>query len=203
MSPVIYGTKPPTHTRPDKDAYVTPHALADAAVVYLVQNWLPDAAYRDPDSILDTGAGTGVWGAAWRNYTNAGYLRGIEVRELSKPNDYDDWVVADFLEWQPDSMRYSIILGNPPFSQAEAFIHQSLGLLSPQGVLLYLLPSGFQHGERLGRGLFAETPPTEVVSLCQRPNFAGMGNQNVNDYILLIWTGKYDGPSLHGWLDWK
>ncbi len=204
MSPVIYGATAPTNTRPDRDVYLTPQPLADASVAYLVDHWLPDSTYRDPGDVLDTGAGSGVWGRAWRNYTNAGYLTGVEVRNLAQPDGYNAWVIVDYLDYLGDpSVRYDVILGNPPFNQAEFFIRRSLALLDPQGVLCYLLPSAFQHGQARGRGLFTKHPPADVVSLMQRPNFDGMGNRQVNDFVLMIWSLAYHGPPCHSWLDWK
>lgn len=197
--PVIFGTKTPTAGRPDKDVYVTPLDLAAACVEVI-----GDVAGAYYDHVLDTGAGPGVWGNAWRDYTNGGRLTGIDLRRLRKPECYDEWIPkTDYLTWDAQGYGASIIMGNPPYSHAEKFIRKSLGLLAFRGVLGYLLPSAFQHGVGRGRGLFKEFPPLLIASLLQRPNFRGMGDSNVNDYILIVWRRDHDKATRHVFLDWK
>lgn len=186
------------------DVYETPYKLASACV-----NLLPKIYH----TVLDIGAGSGIWGKAVREASHITLITGIDVRaELECPPNYDFWFRENYLEWDngnPRKREYDLIIGNPPFNLAEKFIMHSRQFLNNWSIMGLLLPSTFQHTVGRGRGLFKEYKPNKIYSLMQRPNFTGpngesLGKANTDDYIFMVWLGKINSSFCqHDWLDWK
>jgi len=198
--PTIYTTKK-LPKRAKLDTYITPKELALASLKNLTQHpW--------PPQVLDPGAGTGVWGWAVRQRYPKAKITGVEIRKVKAPHPYNTWVNQDFMTWYGKSKtipRFDLIVGNPPYKQAEDFIRHSFELLDSAGTILFLLPSHFLHSEKRGLNLFSDLTPYRIMTLMQRPNFEGQGTANPNTYVLVEWKGKanYEGITYHDWLNWK
>lgn len=195
--PVIQTTKP-LRKRNKLDYYPTPPALAEAALRLLT----PPTDYA---LVLDPGAGTGVWGQAWRTvWGDPLSLTGVDLVPATPwPAGYDLWYTEDFLH---STLRppYDYIIGNPPYGLAEAFVRTALGLLTPRrGVLLFLLRLEFLASQTRGRGLFAAHPPAVVHVCVSRPSFTGDGKTDAMEYGLFEWRAGYTGPTVLDWCDWK
>lgn len=193
-----------------KDVYQTPALLADAVIIWIRTHY----AFSFPRKwkVLDPGAGRGVWGKAIRSQFADAQITGLDIRRLKKPAEYNVWFPSYDFCGDKDELKqeYDLIIGNPPFVQAEQFIWKGFEKLGRYGIMAYLLPADFLHTEVRGRGLFKTHPPEAVLSLVQRPNFTGpkgesLGTANTDNYVVGIWRHN-SGPSpfvfLH-WLDWK
>ena len=200
----IYVDKPDRdglNPRQDKDSYLTQPELAHATISWMADNLSMGYVKK----ILDPGAGTGVWGKAarWR-YRNLAEIDGVEIRRNKNPGYYNNWYPrTDYLKW-PISTLYDLIIGNPPFKLAEAFVRKSLSSLNHLGWLCFLLPSDFAHTQGRARGLFTEHPPEYLLSLAERPVFTGpsgqsLGNANPNNYSLFLWQNLFDKNVLTTW----
>src|SRR5579864_5598197 len=159
------GDKPGAKRRP-QDFYPTPPRLAQKAIDLIPQR-------IQPRRVLDPGAGTGVWGEAARSRWPDAEIDGIDIRDYAeasaragvkassrangKPSAtrnkaYTNWWTDDYLSAQLQG-GYDLIIGTPPYSQAEKFVRRSIKLLKPEGQLLFLLRLSFLEGRTRARGL--------------------------------------------------
>lgn len=180
--------------RREHDNYPTPRGLVEAALTLLPSGLAPA-------SVLDPGAGGGAWGKAARARWPQAHLTGIELRPERKPRAYDRWLRGtDFLSWCGDE-RFALILGNPPYREAEAFVRAALALLAPDGYLLFLLRLGFLAGQARGAGLWRDHPPARVAVCSRRPSFTADGKTDGSEYALFLWSPGHRGAYEGLWLD--
>ena len=146
---------------------------------------------------LDPGAGSGVWGTAFRELNKHAHLVGIEKRRLVMPKGYNLWDTEDYLKevW---GFRYDIIFGNPPYSLAEEFIRKGISELEQGGYLVFLLRLAFLES-RKRVPFYKEFPPKEVSVLSRRPSFYGNGKTDATAYALFIWQEGYKGKTNLTW----
>jgi hypothetical protein len=197
--------------RIDKDTYLTQYELAYATVGWLYNN--THYPYTYIQYVLDPGAGNGVWAKAlrahWRYSGEGLVITGVELRKKVQPDGYDFWHPRqDYLKWMPTMMAPDLVIGNPPFLEAEAFVEKSFSFLSPQGIICFLLPTDFTHTKGRSEGLFKQHPPRHIVSLAERPQFSdqmgrSLGKANTNNYVLGVWVNdSLDHTIWHSW-SWK
>ena len=114
---------------------------------------------------------------------------GAIVRAVSR--DDVRWVTCDvrdvesnhhgsFLRWRA-APRAAVIMTNPPFKLAEAFVARSLELAP---VVVMLLRLGWLASARRHELLRAHTP--SIAVLPQRPSFVGSGT-DLHDYAWFLW----------------
>jgi hypothetical protein len=160
------------------DHYKTPLPLARAAI-----GALESAVHT---SVLDPGAGSGVWGEAVRERYSDARVVGVELDERFAPHEsYDEWHQANFLSW--DGPLFSLVVGNPPYKVAEAFVRKALSHLLDGGECVLLLKTEFQNSDGRAKGLWAEFPPYSVRPLAQRPSFNGTSKTQAQEYCLYYW----------------
>ena len=154
-----------TNTGEDRDPLdrcYAPNVLAHA----LLAHWISLGLIAPGDLVLDAGAGTGAFekqGRVLRLQVDAVDLDPVVCAQYG-------WTEVDFLAL-PAGRAYKAVLGNPPFSIAEAFIEQGLDLAP---TVLYLLPhlflgSAVRHKNGLWRKLSRFDP------LVERAGFTGPG----------------------------
>lgn len=188
--------------RPDGDVYPTPRWAVEQILGAL--RLFPS---RDHLQVLDPGAGSGAWG-----FTAAILLQcdvwGVERRDMAQPVNYDEWDAdTDFLTWSSRSVyrgqpavRFDLIVGNPPYSLAEAFIRHSRDLLAPGGQIVFLLRLAFLEGQARAKGLWTEFPPERVLVLPKRPSFSANGKTDAIAYAAFYWRDGFRGSPALGWL---
>lgn len=175
-----------THTRHLHDFYPTPRGHVEASL-----DLLPDVAFR---RIVDPGAGAGVWGEAARRRWPHAHISGYELRPVPKPDAYDAWLRGDFLA-TPTYPDVDLVIGNPPYSMAEAFIRRSLGQVMEGGYVLLLLRLGFLEGQKRHRGLWQTYPPLVVGVFGDRPSFTGNGKSDNTAYAVFLWQRGYQADA--------
>lgn len=183
------------------DFYETPVELCRAALFRPVTNKF--------QTILDAGAGTGNWGFAARENWPQANLIGMELDPKRKnPGWYNDWIPADYPHFAIGQVP-DLIIGNPPYKQAEEFIWQAHNQLAYGGGLIFLLRLAFLESVSRGRGLWQKWPPYAIRVLMQRPSFTGDGKTDDTAYAVFYWRRfkqKSDARRVHpklGWLDWR
>jgi SAM-dependent methyltransferase len=177
------------------DYYLTPNSLCCACLDVLPTE-------LTPCTILDPGAGTGVWGDAARVRYPHSRIVGCELRLEHPTASYDHWRHGDFLA-MPFYESYELIIGNPPYDRAEAFVRKSLDLLTPGGYLLLLLRLGFLEGQERGDALWIEYPPQLVAVCSARPSFTGDSKTDATAYACFLWQeGERPTPQLT-WISHK
>ena len=190
----------PLAERSAHDFYPTPQLLADVAI-----NLLPNSFGTYPD-ILDPGAGTGVWGNSARQRWPRASVTGIEIRREARVGDaynglfHEDFLISRSVGWR-DS--FDLVIGNPPYNKAQEFVEQSLLYTRTGGYVFFLLRLAFLESAKRAKTLYAQTPPTAVYVLAERPSFTGNNKTDATAYAMFLWQkGVYEGTSLR-WLSWK
>jgi len=181
--------------RDEHDFYPTPAGLCRRS--------LDLVSDREPWFILDPGAGAGPWGQAARVRWPWARIDGVDLRPIPRPTGYNEWYAGcDYLA-HPFLMQYDLIIGNPPYKYAEAFIRRSLGLLAPWGEMVLLLRLAFLEGQARGVGLWRDARPAHVAVCSRRPSFTGNAKTDATAYAVFVWRKGHTGSTELSWLDWE
>lgn len=197
---IIPSTRP-LRPRDKDDHYPTPAELCRAAIRTLPRPLAPRL-------VLDPGCGDGVWGWALLDQIDlhtqpAPQIVGVDTRDVQVPLGYTMLYHTDFVNCSGGiHENYDLILGNPPYRQAEAFIRKSLTLLTDGGTLLFLLRLAFLEGQERGDGLWRECPPMRVDVCARRPSFTGDRRTDATAYMVATWRKGWAGATTLGWLRW-
>lgn len=106
------------------------------------------------------------------------------------------WIHRDFLA---SNVRADWIIGNPPFTGAEAHVEHALAH-AHIGVAFLLRLAFLASAKRMK--LFRAHPPEFVWILPERPSFSGGGTDST-DYAIFIWRRGFAGTPQLDWLPWK
>lgn len=175
MSATNRGSK-----RIESDYYATP----PEAIRTLLKNYR--IAYAG-DTILEPAAGNGAIINELIHFGYTNNIHAIEIREEEKENLLrvaDSVGIGDFLKMDL-SNTYDVIIGNPPYSQAQEFINKSLAYLKPGGRLIFLLRTNFLESQKRFKW-WQDKPPTRLYVLSKRPSFTGKGT-DATSYSWFIW----------------
>lgn len=193
--------------RSPRDFYITPQGLADRAIKRLLFD--EEIFPFDKIKIVDAGCGTGVWGRACRIFFDSQII-GIDLEpQLTEKNKeyYAQCYTGDFLNFSfPD---VSLFCGNPPFSQAESFVKNSLISLDQKGdgYILFLLQLSFLAGIKRRDGLFLDYPIKTVYVCSKRPSFFDTNGRHTTDtlsYAVFLWKYGWIGKTEVKYLpDWS
>jgi hypothetical protein len=205
---LIQSSKP-LAARADHDFYPSPDWVVEAAL-----NLIPDTFV--PSTILDPGAGTGVWGRYARKRYPYALIRGIEIRPVLRVSfEYDEWFTEDYLQGSvrdtDTNCRYDLVIGNPPYgvggdrNYAEKFVRKAYGSLITGGYLVFLLRMAFLASQSRGAGLYKQMPPKEVAVLSKRPSFMPTGHPkegktDATEYAIFVWQKGYHGETKLRWI---
>lgn len=200
--------------RSPRDLYETPYDLVEAAIEKLQYD--EELAWHSPvEEILDPGCGNGVWAKecvklvyAIEETNNYPYITAIDLEPhiTERPDLVDKIITGDYLEYD-SPYKFDLIVGNPPYSLAEAFIEKSLNLLYEDGYVYFLLRLAFLEGIKRGKGFFQFYPPKRVYVCSRRPSFFTSRNgRHTTDtlaYAMFLWQKGYKGKPELDWLDWE
>lgn len=114
---------------------------------------------------------------------------------------YDEYHYANYLEWEP-TVKFSTVIGNPPYSLAQEFVDKSLDILSDRGRVLFLLRLAFLESQKRNPW-WKEVPLKKVWVLSNRPSFTGNGKTDDTAYALYLWEKGFDGIAQLSWLLWE
>lgn len=204
---MIITTNKPMRARDPHDFYPTPLAVCEAAL-----NLLPQDVVRcrscDHEFIVDPCAGTGVWGVAARKRWPMAYISGNDIRDLPQPPEYDQWIPSWNFLTQAVGGLADVVMENPPYKDAEAFIRKSIKWCNAGGYVVALLRLAFLEGQARARGLWRDFPPQSVHVLSARPSFMPddhekAGKTDATAYAIFIWQEGWHGETALRWLDWK
>lgn len=163
--PLIYCDTSKLPERRPYDHYSTPPEAVEK-----ILDWYRDHEALTPRTILDLGAGNGVWGqAASQRWPNA-VITGLEIRPLPRPPAYDHWITGDLTDRQLDS-SFDLVLGNPPYRHATAAVNLALASLTMHGSALLLLRLAFLAGQRRAQTIYADGNLKAVVVCSRRLSF--------------------------------
>lgn len=196
----IIQTDKPLAKRRAHDFYPTPRAFCDEAIALLSDPfpWKVWHGEAPKLRILDPGCGTGVWGQAALGRWSDAIVDGVEIRDVDKPEGYRYLYRGDF-RLQDTELDYDLIIGNPPFVYAEAFVNVGLANLKEDGMMVYLLPLSFLASKGRAKGLYRKTPPMEV-HVAHRVSFSGNGKVDNTEYAVYIWKRGWKGETSLKWM---
>jgi len=189
---MIIQSKKPLPARREHDYYPTPAPFAEAGL-----SLLPDGFA--PRSILDPGAGAGVWGNVARARWPKAMITGVELRDEPHPEAYNGWVNMDFRLWMEAGITYDLVMGNPPYKYAEEFVRESLVRLTHRGWLVFMLRLAFLESRKRLR-LWADSPPVTVAVCANRPSFTGDRKTNATAFAFFVWQQGYTGDTQLQWV---
>jgi hypothetical protein len=153
-----------------------------------------------PETVLDPGMGMGVFGKETKRRWQDSFTVGVELNNDMPLHNWYDWNIrGDFLNI-PFDAPFDLVIGNPPYNEAEAFVRRSLAHLRPDGWLVFLLRLSF--AESVGRFLMFthELPPFSVVVCSDRPSFTGDGKTDASAYAYFVWNKGYQGKTILDWV---
>jgi hypothetical protein len=178
------------------DAYDTPQALADAIVVRIA-SLRRDAGLLDPGNVLEPTAGGGAFvsAARLRWHTAATNIVAVDIDPARKVGLYTAGAttvaITDILTVPAVAIsKAHLILGNPPYRQAEEILLHLLDAWTPAGATVaVLLPVGFlgSKGRHRAGGLFARFPLHYLAPIVPRPSFTADGKTDRMEYALFGW----------------
>lgn len=153
----------PTTERDVLDYYATPSWCVEAIAPYLDL----DAT----ELIVDPGCGAGAIGVALRAAGFGGELHGIDihgprVEQARQTAAYTEVQLGDFTEDLSANPTAAVLsCGNPPYSQAMAFLRHALAF----GDACFLLRQGFMSSKK--RATWLKAQPFDLYVLSERPSF--------------------------------
>ena len=175
MSATNRGTE-----RKPYDFYATP--------VNVVENLLNNIDLNQyGDKVLEPSAGNGNICRVIKSYYPNKSVTALEIREEeleSLTQCSDEVIIDDYLQIDMKS-KYSIIIGNPPYSKAIEFVNKSLEILEENGVLIFLLRTSFLESKSRYE-FWQENPLSRLYTLSKRPSFTGKGT-DATSYSWFIW----------------
>jgi len=162
--------------RDPRDFYETPDTVVRAAL---------DLVLSRPARIIDLGAGKGRWGIAARERWPAALIVGVDLHFVNRASGYNQWTAGDALSVPLPTQ--DLVMMNPPFRHAEAFIRRGWDLLTDQGEMIALLRLEFLASQ--GRWVMwtQDMPPVSAHVLCNRPSFSGNRRTDFHEYMIAHW----------------
>jgi hypothetical protein len=180
------------------DAYYTPDNLALACVRTLV------TAIEPPRHVVEPSVGGGAFVRAVRECFPSAHVSGYDLnREATGAAICDDFYNTSWMTIAP-TVKADLIVGNPPYSEAQDHLEAAFRRVAPHGTVAMLLRLSFASGknrlpfwEKHRRFLYA------TYALAERPSFTG-GATDSCDYGWFVWRTGRQNPSLFfpGW-SWK
>lgn len=155
-----------TANRRALDFYPTPPDVTHALMQFM-QDWRGMA-------IWEPAAGDGAMAYVLRLYGHS-----VTESDIATGTDFLAATVPGWVE---------AIITNPPFNLSEEFIRTALGIC-PNVAMVF--KSQFWHAQKR-LALFREFPPTYVLPLTWRPDFAGGGAPTM-EILWTVWTNDGDG----------
>ncbi len=189
------------------DAYQTPAPLALAICADLLRRG------EDPEEIIEPSAGEGSFVAAARATWPNAHITAVELDGSKKQVCLaagaqvfirQCWVetAIGLANYQSPEGKPRLVVGNPPFREAERHIVVALDLLRDGDHLAFLLRLNFLGS--LDRVRFwRRNPPTWVKPIAPRPSFTGGGTDGT-EYAVFCWRKGFRGRTqLLAPLVWK
>ena len=172
--------------RRELDRYYTPDpvALHLAALVPARPEW----------AVADLQVGGGAWIRAVRQLGHTGPVVVADIDENARGLSLATGPLDRSYRYQNPGIYVDLIVGNPPYNQAEECVEQALKR-SPR--VAYLLRLSFLGSA--GRVPFFERhPPSIAYMVSPRPSFTG-GGADMSEYAFIVWDKTYSGPTRLAW----
>ena len=175
------------HVREAHDEYNTPGWAVRAVLPKLL--WHRDMVVLEPGcgrgavihELLRAGVAPGAIVATDIQATHVAAARSMGVAAVES-----DFVASGAPPPPDGAAHYDLVIGNPPYSHAEAFARRAREAAGAGGAVALLLRLGFLAGQARSGWLRADVP--DVYVLARRPSFVAGGSDS-SDYAWLVWGG--------------
>lgn len=140
---------------------------------------------------LDVGCGEGsILGCLIAAGWDPENILGVDLDPARAATCRENWgievEVEDFLADKPWLQSFDLVIGNPPFTHAEAFARRAIDVVKPRrGTVALLLRLAFL--ETTTRIPFNRAHPADVFVLPLRPSFTGDGGTDSAAYGWFVW----------------
>ena len=176
--------------RKKNDAYQTDPILAERVLALLHDEGQLKA---NPRNVLEPSAGEGNFVDRLRDCTKYESLTAIDLTTPAATlidRGADEAWTGDFLQFVTP-LRFDLIVGNPPYSEACRHVVRAVELLSEGGTLAFLLRLGFlESQERIPFWREMLSHLKLVAALSERPSFTG-GGTDQTAYGVFVWRKPY------------
>lgn len=145
--------------------------------------------------VIDPGCGDGAIAQRVAERAPKADVRGIEQQSdlLERAKGLRTasvaWELGDWLTWQPDGVP-DLIIGNPPYKDAERFVRKALAVSAKRATVAMLLRQGWVSGKK--RRAFWTEFKADFHPLERRPSFNGSGT-DATDYSWFVFGPKRVG----------
>lgn len=169
------------------DAYITPDELALAICGRMKA--------LAPVRILEPAAGDGAFIRAARAVWSESSIAALDIRESCREACEAAgaaFTALDFASATGLIHGADLIIGNPPFTSAEAFVRQALSKMHDGAWLAFILRVGF-YGAPRHEDFWPRYPERYFAPIAPRPSFTSNGKVDSQEYALFIWQKLADG----------
>lgn len=184
--------------RKDNDAYYTDDTTAQL-VVDRALTLIPP-----PHLITEPSVGRGAFARAVRRRLPDAHITAIDIDPQHRALFQDAVDEFHWMSW-PDMWLprpQHLIIGNPPYAEAERHVRHGLNQLAPGGWLVFLLRLAFQTTQGRAERLYSTYGLRYSWPLARRPSFTEDSQTDYFEYSALIWQRGYCGhatalPPMH------
>jgi hypothetical protein len=160
---------------------------------------LVDALTCEPYTVLEPSVGGGAFARACRARWADAIIGGCDLDPAAPGlTECDAFAVGDYRTTRLGPV--DLVVGNPPYAQAEAHVRAALAD-APGGTVAFLLRLGFLAGQARGEGLWRDHPPDRVHVLSRRPSFRG-GKTDATEYGWFVWRPGARGVRMPPTVRW-
>lgn len=186
----------PVAEREALDFYATPQPLADAICYHISGcgiwrlNW---------HTVVEPSAGHGPFVRAARREFPGACVIAVDVDPAKEPQLREAGAhIVVIRDWRHYARAATVtgptlVIGNPPFREAEAHIRDALAWMRDGDTLAFLLRLNLL-GSRSRLPLWNATPLAEVIPVVPRPSFTG-GGSDATEYAVFRWVKGHTGPT--------
>lgn len=182
------------HVRDVLDRYYTPDVLAVACVRALDLR-------PEPSLVLEPSLGGGAFARAVRARWPKALIQGVDIDPDAPGREHADHLWTGDFRDHPFGSGFSLVIGNPPYRDAEAHVEAALALAPEVAMLLRL---GLLAGQKRS-AFWRAHPPAVVHVLSRRPSFTG-GGTDASEYGWFVWSRQLglwgSKEPVIRWLDW-
>lgn len=187
------------------DQYSTPSGLALAITNHLAQH-LP----APPALVVEPSAGVGPFIEAARTTWPQAEIHAVDYDHHLEHKCRTAGADAFYaMPWEDYAQKFKpdefpvLVLGNPPYTNAQEHIEAALAFIGEnEGHLAFLLRLNFLAGLRRARTLYAESRLCYIAPVAPRPSFAFKGT-DPTEYMLTVWRNGSAGALLLPPLIWN
>ena len=195
--PPVAAADPSWSTWRSPDDWETPKPVARAIAGHIN---LTDRCRPIDRVIVEAGAGTGAIARFLPHDTHCVESNPARVEMGKAIAPHCKWHGADFLEWEHlEDGTVDLVIGNPPFSQAAAFLSRAMELIHDRGRVIFLLPCDTVHKptflSAVG-GCFTHAASPVVGRIAYLKDGRAVAGRQVYDSIFTFWHYPEQNPNL-------